>query len=131
MSARQGYGAIVLEHYRRPRNRGALPAADASVEGTTPLCGDHVRMEVALDRDVVREVRFAGDACAVATAAASVLTEHVRRLTASQVAALRPDDVAALLGTEVPPARLACLRLPLDVLHGALRRWAASAPDAA
>ena len=38
------YGATILEHFRRPRNQGRLPNADASAEGANPLCGDRVRI---------------------------------------------------------------------------------------
>jgi len=33
------YRDVILDHNRRPRNFGALDAADASVEGFNPLCG--------------------------------------------------------------------------------------------
>ena len=40
------YSAILLEHFRHPRNYGALPAPDLVYEDVNPLCGDRVRMEL-------------------------------------------------------------------------------------
>ena len=44
------FRAVVIEHFRRPRNRGPLPDANASAEGANPLCGDRIRMQVSRGR---------------------------------------------------------------------------------
>ena len=41
--------AILVDHYQRPRHRGALPDADARVPGGNPGCGDLVTMYVKAD----------------------------------------------------------------------------------
>ena len=115
------YPPLVLEHFRRPRNFGALPAPTVSREGTNPLCGDRVRIELAVDGDRVDTVRFRGDACAVTIAAASLLTERVTGQTLAAIAALTEDDALALLGGEIPAARRRCGTLPLEVLQAAVR----------
>jgi nitrogen fixation protein NifU and related proteins len=115
------YLPLVLEHYRRPRNFGALPAPDASHEGTNPLCGDRVRIELAVEGDRIGAARFRGDACAVTIAAASLLTERVTGQSLAAVAALTEADALALLGGELPAARRRCGTLPLDVLQAAVR----------
>ena len=48
----------VLDHYRQPRNRGALEAPTCSADGANPLCGDQVRVDPA--RKVVELLRRAG-----------------------------------------------------------------------
>lgn len=72
------YGETILEHFRRPRNRGSLRAPSLSQDGTNPLCGDRVRIEVMLDGDVITEAGFTANACAICIASASMLTELVR-----------------------------------------------------
>jgi nitrogen fixation NifU-like protein len=114
------YGSTVLEHFRRPRNQQALANANASAEGSNPLCGDRVRIELRVDDGVVREAAFSSNACAICTAAASILTEKVRALSVSEAEALDDADAIAWLEGDVPPARARCATLPLHTMHQAL-----------
>jgi nitrogen fixation NifU-like protein len=114
------YGATIMEHFRRPRNQGPLPAADAAREGANPLCGDRVRIELALQDGRVVEARFTANACAISVAAASLLTERVRGMSAVDVRAIGDEEMLAALGGEIPHARHACALLPLTTMVAAL-----------
>ena len=71
------YSDILLDHFRHPRNYGSLVAPDISNEQFNPLCGDRIRIELKLEQSIVTRSSFKGDACAICTAAASLLTELV------------------------------------------------------
>ncbi len=47
------YRDVILDHNRRPRNFGALEAADASVEGFNPMCGDRLTLRLKLADDKI------------------------------------------------------------------------------
>ena len=114
------YGDLIAEHYRRPRNQGSLERPDAAHEVVNPLCGDRLRLELKLDGGKIAEARFRGDACMVATASASLLTERLRGLPLQDAALLSREEVIGALHTELRPARIACALLPLEALRGAL-----------
>jgi nitrogen fixation NifU-like protein len=114
------YGPVLIEHFRHPHNQGALPAPTISQEGTNPLCGDRVRIELLLDGDVVRDARFTANACAICVASASMLTDLVRSAPLEEVETLVVDDIVRALDARIPQMRMNCIRLPLTVLHGAL-----------
>jgi nitrogen fixation protein NifU and related proteins len=65
---------IVLDHYRRPRNKGEIPGADLEEHLLNPLCGDEVTVYARVEDGRVVEVRFAGRGCAISQASASMLT---------------------------------------------------------
>ncbi|TMA27017.1 MAG: iron-sulfur cluster assembly scaffold protein [Deltaproteobacteria bacterium] len=115
------YGAVISEHYRRPRNQGALESPDAVHEGFNPLCGDRLRMEVKIEGGRIAAARFRGDACMVAIAAASLLTDFVRGLSIAEAAAFPREQLLAALEAPLRPSRLGCATLPLEVLRAALR----------
>lgn len=115
------YGDIILEHFRRPRNRGPLAGATLSHEGFNPLCGDRLRFAVALDGGVVRDARFVGDACAIAVAAASLLTELLRGRRLGDLERIADVELLSALGGEIPAGRHGCALLPLEVLREAVR----------
>jgi nitrogen fixation protein NifU and related proteins len=82
------YQEVILDHYRRPRNKGALEAPTGSASLRNPLCGDEVEVQVELKDGRVADVRFSGRGCSISQASASMMTELVKGQT--------PDEVRAL-----------------------------------
>lgn len=115
------YSSTVLEHFRHPRNRGSLAAPDLAHEGLNPLCGDRIRIEVALHDGVVEEARFRGDACAICIAATSILTGMLRGATVAELEAIADETLLGALDADIPAGRRQCALLPLEVLRAAMR----------
>ncbi len=133
------YQDIILDHYRRPRGKGALDAPDLAAERRNPLCGDEIALQLALDGDVVREARFTGQGCSISQASASMLTQAVRGKTRAEAEALVRRFVAlahgdaeaaadkslgelrALQGVARFPARIRCATLAWGALDDALK----------
>ena len=114
------FRAAVLEHFRRPRNRGAFDAPSGQADGANPLCGDRVRVELRADDGVVSEARFTADACALCVASASLVTDRARGMTVSDAARIDAAWLFASLQGEPPLARRKCATLPLDTLQRAI-----------
>lgn len=117
------YSDILLDHYRHPRNYGSLVEPDISNEQFNPLCGDRIRIELKLEQSIVKEVRFKGDACAISTAAASLLTELVRGEDIEELANIPDARLIAALESDIQPARLQCALLPLQALREGLDKF--------
>ena len=140
------YRGVILEHGKRPRNRGPVANATHAATGDNPLCGDTVRVELTVIDDVLAAIGFTGDSCAVATASASLMTERLAGATVAQARHLaaemeslcatgtrRAAEVEAALGELVAfgvvhrhPVRVACATLAWrtlrDILAAAERR---------
>ena len=82
------YQEVILDHYRRPRNRGTLAEPTGSASLRNPLCGDEVDVHVAMRDGKVEDVKFGGRGCSISQASASMMTELVKGRT--------PDEVHAL-----------------------------------
>lgn len=128
---RHPYSDTILEHFRHPRNHGALPGATITQEGTNPLCGDRVRIQLALEGDIVRDARFSANACAVCVASASLLTDLVQRAPLDEVETLTVDDLMRALNADLPGARIGCVSLPLTVMHTGVMLYRMSASGGA
>ena len=72
------YQDVILEHYRRPRNKGTLPGATHRAEVTNPTCGDEIVVEAIVEGGVIREARFTGRGCSISQASASMMTDLAR-----------------------------------------------------
>ena len=82
------YQEVILDHYRRPRNRGTIAEPTGTASLRNPLCGDEVDVQVALHDGKVADVKFGGRGCSISQASASMMTELVKGRT--------PDEVHAL-----------------------------------
>jgi nitrogen fixation NifU-like protein len=111
---------VVIEHFRRPRNRGSLPDANGSADGANPRCGDRIRVQVLARDGAIVDARFTADACAVCIAAASLLTDGARGLPLKETSCLDLVWLQAALEGAPPPGRAKCVVLPLDTLHRAI-----------
>jgi len=123
------YRAIVLEHFRRPRNRAPLPEANRSADGANPLCGDRVRIQLRVEAGTIADARFTADACALCVAAASLLTERVRGMRVADADAIDAAWMSRSLGGDPPPGRARCATLPLDTLRHALHTLEPASPS--
>ena len=121
------------ESHRRPREEPAQPGRarnpDLAREDTNPLCGERIAFEMGLDAGRIHAARFRGEACMVALAAASLLTELVAGLTLDEAAALPDETLLAALQTELRPWRIGCATLPLTVLRGGIALFRREPPS--
>jgi nitrogen fixation protein NifU and related proteins len=71
------YREILLDHARHPRRSGTLDQPDLVGTAHNPLCGDQVRLTVALDGERIADIRGAVRGCVIAQAACSLMAELV------------------------------------------------------
>lgn len=115
MSNTSLYREVLLDHYRNPRNRGALDQADVVRRGSNPRCGDDIEVGITWQGDTLHPVRFHGRGCSVCIAAASMMTEAVDGCTRDAARDLCAQVRAWTEGKsdEVPAPELA----PLDAVR--------------
>jgi nitrogen fixation protein NifU and related proteins len=72
------YQEVILEHNKNPRNFREIENADKTAEGYNPLCGDQLKLYLAMENDTVKDVAFKGSGCAISKASASMMTQIVK-----------------------------------------------------
>jgi nitrogen fixation NifU-like protein len=134
---RELYTQVIMDHYQRPRNRGALQDADLKEHLLNPLCGDEVTVYAALDGDRVADVKFEGRGCSISQASASMMTARLKGKSREEAEAEiegfnammigkeefpELDDLAALKGVIQYPSRIKCATLAWTALQKGLAR---------
>jgi len=134
------YREIILDHYRTPRNRGALETPPAVVaQGHNPLCGDEIQVYLLVEDGVVRDVKVGGQGCSISQSSASMMTQAVkgkpvadahrvldafRRMMGLEVDGEPEDvnlgDLEALQGVVKFPVRIKCATLAWTTLAQAM-----------
>jgi nitrogen fixation protein NifU and related proteins len=120
---------IILEHYKRPRNKGLLQDATAHVHMNNPTCGDEVHLYLRVSDGVVQDVSFEGEGCSISQASVSMMTQILKghsvedglRLAERFTAMMHGDpeaakdrelrDARALAGVSRFPTRIKCALL--------------------
>lgn len=135
------YQEQILEHHKHPRNFGELPDANRVANGHNPLCGDKLVLALKVGADnVIADVKFQGNGCAISRASASMMTgailgkkvEEAERLFGrfhDLVTGKLPDDadlsdmgkLAVFAGVKEYPARVKCASLCWHTLEAALQ----------
>lgn len=132
------YQEVIIEHGRRPRNFGQLPEATCQAHGKNPLCGDQIVIYLSVKNDTIDDVKFDGEGCAICTASASLMSEHLKgktveaakqifdtfhRLITESGYTLTDDSLGKLVilaGVAEYPARVKCATLAWHTLINAL-----------
>lgn len=145
MALEELYREVILDHYRSPRNRGALENPTTQADGDNPLCGDEIHLDLMIEDGVITEVGTVSQGCSISQSSASMMTdaikgkriEVVRELTAKfkgmmdiesgHDPGLDPDrpgsvlgDLEALQGVRKFPVRIKCANLAWTTLEEAL-----------
>jgi nitrogen fixation NifU-like protein len=111
------YRELIIDRYKNPQYRGSLNPHDIAFEDDNPLCGDHIRVELRVDKNgVIQDAAFDGHGCAISQASADLLMESVVGKSVEDVKAMSKDDLLSILGLELGPVRLKCALLSLKVL---------------
>lgn len=115
------YQDHVLDHYEDPYHRGSCPGATHAHEDDNPLCGDFVRVELAIDETgKLREAWFNGEGCCISQASASMLIEKLNGKSVEDVKNFSAGDMLDLFGARLTPNRQKCCLLPWRVLQAAV-----------
>jgi len=136
------YEAIILDHYRSPRNTAPLEAPDIALDVNNPFCGDEFHIQLKVENDSVAQVGITGRGCAISQASASLLAELVEGKSSdevrSAVGSLRRllkgeevteeernilGDIEALEGVRKFPVRIKCALLSWVGLDDALKDY--------
>jgi nitrogen fixation NifU-like protein len=130
------YQQVILDHCKHPRNFHELGHPTCSAQGHNPLCGDQLKLYLALEGDVIKDISFVGTGCCISKASASLLTEAAKGKTRGEVQQMfeRVHDLvttgqvagdvgklAVFAGVYKFPARVKCAILAWHAVMAALK----------
>lgn len=67
---------IIMDHYESPRNHGLVDDDNyKSVNMDSETCIDNIDIQALIEGNVIKDIRFDGEACAICTASTSIMSE--------------------------------------------------------
>lgn len=118
------YRENILDHYKKPHHKGKMARASCSGHAINQFCGDDITfyLKMAGDKgaEKIEDASFDGHACAICTAAASMLADEVDGKSSENARAIGKERVLEMMGIAPGPTRLKCALLPLKAFKLAL-----------
>ena len=116
------YSEKVMDHFRNPRNVGAMEDADGVGEVGNAKCGDIMKIYLKIEDEVVRDVKFETFGCGSAIAASSMATELIKGKPVSEAMELTNRAVVEAL-EGLPAHKIHCSVLAEEAIKMAVKDY--------
>lgn len=116
------YSEKVMDHFRNPRNVGEIKDADGVGRVGNPVCGDLMEIQIKVEDNKLKDVKFRTFGCGAAVATSSIITEMAKGKTLEEALKISRSDVAGELDG-LPPIKMHCSNLAADALHAAIQDY--------
>lgn len=135
------YEEVILDHYKRPKNKGLRSNSMVQVHHVNTSCGDEITLNLSLHDGRISDLSWDGVGCSISQASASVMSELLKgktRLEASELLGefqemlqskgliqgdeSRLEDGVAFAGVAKFPARVKCALLAWMAYKDAVSR---------
>jgi len=113
------YSDKVMDHFRNPRNVGALEDANGIGEVGNARCGDIMKMYLKIEDETVVDVSFETFGCGSAIASSSMATELIKGKPVSEVLQLTNKAVVEALDG-LPAHKVHCSVLAEEAIKAAV-----------
>jgi len=132
------YQQVILDHYKKPRNKGAVESAVFRKHLHNPTCGDDVEVQVSLGADGrIDDVKWNGRGCSISMASASMMSVAMKGKTLAEARELMQNffsmmkgeagsykhlgEIQALSGVSKFPVRIKCATLAWHCLEEGMK----------
>lgn len=69
---------IILDNYQNPKNRGLVEDSTYQVINTnSESCIDQIDLQIKVEKGIIKDIRFDGDACAICTSSTSIMIKSL------------------------------------------------------
>lgn len=75
---RELYQEVIINHNKRPCNKGITEPCSHKADGDNPTCGDRVSVCINVNDNKIGSISFDGEGCAISVASASIMTKLLK-----------------------------------------------------
>jgi nitrogen fixation protein NifU and related proteins len=117
------YTEIVMDHFKNPRNVGAIENADGVGQVGNAKCGDIMKIYLKIKDDIIEDAKFETFGCGSAIASSSMATELIIGKSINEAVEFSNKAVVEALGG-LPPVKVHCSVLAEQAIKSALYDYA-------
>lgn len=136
------YTTLIMEHSASKHNRRKLDHVDLSEKGHNPSCGDEITLELKMNGDIIEDLAFTGQGCAISQASTSMMIDLIKGKSKEEALELvetfigmikreitdedkleELEDAIVLKNISNMPARVKCAVLAWHTLKEAMEKY--------
>lgn len=117
------YADNILDHYKHPHRKAVLAAPSIAHTEKNTTCGDALAIELMIEDDVITDIGWNGEGCAISQAAMSIISDELIGKKLTDIDALSSAEVLKLIGVPVGARRMKCALLCLHALKNAIHEY--------
>ena len=72
------YNEIIMEHSMNSYNKRKIENPDKKEKGHNPSCGDEIELELKLNGNIIEDIAFTGQGCAISQSSTSIMADVLR-----------------------------------------------------
>jgi len=72
------YTQLIMEHSSSKHNRRSLENPNLCEKGHNPSCGDEITLEIKVNGDIIEDLAFSGQGCAISQASTSMMIDLLK-----------------------------------------------------
>lgn len=127
------YQEVIFEHYKKPRNYKIINNPQYKKYLKNPVCGDEITIYINLENNIIKEVSFQGNGCAICIASTSLLVENIHNKNINdfnilfneihsfitrktEIINIDIDKIEAIMSIRDFPSRIKCAMLPYHAI---------------
>ncbi|MFW6285548.1 MAG: iron-sulfur cluster assembly scaffold protein [Nanoarchaeota archaeon] len=115
---RELYMQELMDNYNNPRNFGVIKDDCFIIKKKNTTCGDSFDLYVQLNNsNLIKDIKFNGEGCAISTASFSLLTQKIKGLKIEDVKKINEKDIKKMIGIPISYSRLNCAMLSFNALQ--------------
>jgi nitrogen fixation NifU-like protein len=104
------FNETIVKNFSSPIFAAELDECSASIEIGNPVCGDRIRVQLAVADGQISMARYQAWGCATALAAGNVFCARIDGKSLSQVQGLSDGEIEGMLGA-LEPSQYHCLEM--------------------
>ena len=135
------YNDLIMEHSMNSYNKKNLEHPTSCEMGHNPSCGDEIKLEIKLNKNVIEDMAFSGHGCAISQASTSIMIdtlkgktieeardivktfiEMIKRETTDEKDLEKLEDAIAFKNISNMPARVKCALLAWHTMEDILNK---------
>lgn len=78
MELNEIYTQLIMEHSTSKHNRRCIENPNLSEKGHNPSCGDEITLEIKVNGDIIEDLAFSGQGCAISQASTSMMIDLLK-----------------------------------------------------
>ena len=137
----QIYNDLIMEHSMNSYNKKQLDDANFEEKGHNPNCGDEITLQIKVNGNIIEDMAFSGNGCAISQASTSIMIDTlkgktieeakeiiqtfinmIKRETTDENELKKLEDAIAFKNVSNMPARVKCALLAWHTLEDLLQQ---------